>query len=356
MKKNNTLRLVVSFLLSLFALNAVASSIINGAGATFPYPLYSKWAQAYQQLTGVKLNYQPIGSGGGIKQIQAGTVDFGASDKPLPPNELQANKLVQFPAVIGGIVPIINLASAQNQPIKLSGALLAEIYLGEIKNWNNSKIEALNPGITLPNQLITVVHRSDGSGTTFLFTDYLSQINHSWKEKVGADTAVSWPVGVGGKGNEGVASYVQRIKGSIGYVEYAYARQTNFKVANLVNHAGHTVSPSLETFQAAATNANWSVKNYFGSSLNNQPGVNSWPIVGATFILLRKTQADPQKAQTILRYFDWAYQASGQEMAKQLDYVPLPAQLVTLIHDVWRTEIKTKDGQLIWSKADSSSI
>lgn len=326
---------------------AFADNNITGAGATFPYPLYVQWAQAYQKASGMQLNYQPIGSGGGINQIQANTVDFGASDKPLSNKELTQSQLVQFPTVIGGIAPVINLPGIANGQLKLNGALLADIYLGNITKWNDPKIAALNPGLTLPSLAITVVHRSDGSGTSFLFTDYLSKISPSWQQKVGADTAVAWPIGIGGKGNEGVASYVMRIKGSIGYVEYAYAQQNKLVYVVLVNKAGNAVLPTLQTFAEAATNANWSSSNNFSENLTDEPGANSWPIVGATFILMHAKQSNAQKALQVLNFFNWAY-TKGQQIATDMDYVALPSATIDLIHDAWKQQIKDANGNTVW--------
>ncbi|HVV68071.1 MAG TPA: phosphate ABC transporter substrate-binding protein PstS [Gammaproteobacteria bacterium] len=326
---------------------ATDSKIITGAGATFPYPLYVKWAEAYQKETSVQLNYQPIGSGGGIKQIQANTVDFGASDKPLSSDELKQNNLTQFPTVIGGVVPVINLPGIQSGQVKLSGNVLGDIYLGKIKNWNDPQISALNPGIQLPNTAITVVHRSDGSGTTFLFTDYLSKVNNNWKTQAGADTAVAWPTGIGGKGNEGVASYVQRIKGAIGYVEYAYAQQNKMVSVELKNKDGNLVNPSIDTFAAAAANAKWSSQTNFAEILTDEPGSQSWPIVGATFILMHTSEDNAEKAHDVLKFFDWAYQ-HGKQMAKDMDYVPLPEPTIDLIHAAWKENLKDQKGNPIW--------
>jgi len=266
---------------------------ISGAGATFPYPVYAKWAEAYNNKTGVKMNYQSIGSGGGIKQIKAKTVDFGASDAPLKAEELDKAGLMQFPMVMGGVVPVVNLPGIKPGGIKLTPALLADIYLGEIKHWNDKRIQAANPGVNLPSKRITVVHRSDGSGTTWIFTNYLTKVSKTWAGKVGNNKAVAWPAGVGGKGNEGVASYVSRIKGSIGYVEYAYALQNKMTYALLQNREGHFVAPTSEAFQAAAANADWSHAPGFYMVLTDQPGNDSWPITGATFILVYKSQAKP---------------------------------------------------------------
>ncbi len=313
------------------------TSLITGAGATFPYPLYVKWAQAYQAKTGISINYQPIGSGGGIQQIQAKTVDFGASDKPLTNIELSQSHLTQFPAVVGGVVTAINLPALANHTLILSGPILAEIYLGKITQWNDPKIQALNPGLVLPKQIITVIHRSDGSGTTFLFTHYLGEVSPEWKEHIGSDTAVAWPVGAGGKGNEGVTAYVQRIKGSIGYVEYAYARQNHLNFAQLQNRDGKTVTANLNSFQSAAAYAHWSPLNHFAEILTNEPGANSWPIVGATFILMNTPPVDTQKSTAVLRFFNWSFK-NGNDPATNLDYVPLPPNVVQIIQNNWQKE------------------
>jgi len=336
--------------LMLFTTSVFADIVITGAGATFPYPLYVKWAQAYKDETGTRLNYQPIGSGGGIKQITGKTVDFGASDKPLSADELEKGGLVQFPAVVGGIVPIVNLPGVADDNIVLSGFLLADIYLGNVKKWDDPKIKALNPTISLPDRNITVVHRSDGSGTTFLFTDYLAKVNEDWKENVGSNTAVSWPSGIGGKGNEGVTSYVQRVKGAIGYVEYAYAKQSGLPFVKLKNRAGQVVSPSIESFQAAAANAKWDSQTNFEEVLTDQPGANSWPIAGATFILMRREQTKPEIAEAALNFFDWSLEHGG-EMAIDLDYVPLPNAVIASIQQYWAENIKNLDGEPVWRNA-----
>lgn len=322
---------------------------ITGAGATFPYPIYAKWAESYNVKTNVKLNYQSIGSGGGIKQITNKTVDFGASDKPLKPEELEKAGLTQFPTVVGGIVPVINLPGVGNGQLHLNGPVLADIYLKKITKWNDEAIKALNPSLALPDSAITVVHRSDGSGTSFVFTNYLSKVSKEWATKVGADTAVSWPTGLGGKGNEGVASYAQRIKGSIGYVEYAYAKQNNLPYASMQNRDGETVDPSIESFQSAAQYAEWDKAPGFYEILTNEPGKATWPIVGATFILMQKVQDKPENAKEVLKFFDFAYK-SGSLSAKALDYVPMPAAVVTLIQTSWKNNIKAKDGSAIWTQ------
>ena len=320
---------------------------LTGAGATFPYPIYAKWADAYKAQTGVGLNYQSIGSGGGIKQIKAGTVDFGASDMPLTSQELDQDSLMQFPAIVGGVAPVVNLEGVAPGQLKLTGPALADIYLGKIKNWNDPALVALNPDVKLPATAITVVRRADGSGTTFLFTDYLSMVSTEWKSRVGTGTSVAWPTGVGGKGNEGVAAYVQRIKGAIGYVEFAYAQKNKMAHALMKNQAGQWASPGQEGFAAAAGNARWDKAPGFYELLTDQPGAKSWPITGASFILLRKTAADPGKTLAVLNFFAWAFK-SGQQMAVELDYVPMPDSVVKLIDSAWRAQIKTQGGQAIW--------
>jgi phosphate transport system substrate-binding protein len=320
---------------------------ITGAGATFPYPVYSKWADAYKKNTGIGLNYQSIGSGGGIKQISAKTVDFGASDMPLTPDVLKEKGLMQFPTVIGGVVPVVNLEGVASGSLKLDGATLADIYLGKITKWNDPAIAALNKGLALPDQAITVVHRSDGSGTSFIFTNYLSKVSPAWESSVGVGTSVAWKAGTGGKGNEGVASYVQRIKGSIGYVEYAYALQNHMNHVSLKNLDGNYVQPEASAFQAAAAGADWNKAPGFYLLLTNQAGKNSWPIAGATFILMYKVQDKPATAKEVLKFFAWSY-AHGSKMASDLDYVPLPASLVKLIHKEWKSQIKTAAGKSVW--------
>lgn len=320
---------------------------ITGAGATFPYPLYAKWAEAYKAKTGTGMNYQSIGSGGGIKQIKAKTVDFGASDMPLKAEELEKDGLTQFPAVIGGVVPVVNVEGIKPGEIKITGPLLADIFLGKIAKWNDPQLVALNPGVKLPDALITSVHRSDGSGTTFLFADYLSKISPEWKTKVGAGTALSWPAGVGGKGNEGVAAYVQRLKGSIGYVEFAYAKKNKMSHLAVRNKDGKFVQPDDSTFQAAAANADWSKAPGFYLVLTEQPGAQSWPITGASFILMHKSQADAAKGKQVLAFFDWAYQ-NGGKMAADLDYVSMPASVVKLIQSSWKANVKDASGKAVW--------
>ncbi len=328
---------------------AVNASAINltGAGATFPYPIYAKWADTYKTQTGINLNYQSIGSGGGIKQIIARTVDFGASDMPLKPEELEKNGLMQFPAVMGGVVPVINVPGITAGQLKLDGKVLADIFLGKITKWNDPALMALNVGTKLPNETITVVHRSDGSGTTFIFTNYLSKVSPEWKSAVGEGTAVSWKAGTGGKGNEGVASYVQRIKNSIGYVEYAYALQNKMTYAQLKNHDGQFVKPDDTSFKAAAANADWEKAPGFYELLTNEPGKESWPITGATFILMHKTQDKPETAKEVLKFFDWAY-SSGGKMAEALDYVPMPEKVQQLVRAAWKAQVKDSKGKTFW--------
>ncbi len=299
------------------SLMPAAALDISGAGATFPYPIYAKWADAYKKETGIGLNYQSIGSGGGIKQIQNKTVTFGASDMPLAPDQLNKDDLIQFPTVIGGDVPVVNLEGIKPGELKLDGPTLARIYLGEIKTWNDPAIAKLNPNAKLPSQAIVVVHRSDGSGTTFIWTDYLSKVSADWKKNVGANTSVEWPVGIGAKGNEGVANNVQNTKGSIGYVEYAYAKQNKLTTVNMINKDGKTVEPSSAAFQAAAASAKWDKADGFHVILTEQPGAASWPIAGATFILIHKQPKDPVAAAEALKFFAWAY-AKGDKMAEDL--------------------------------------
>ena len=330
---------------------STASAIdISGAGATFPYPIYAKWADAYKKETGVGLNYQSIGSGGGIKQIEAKTVVFGASDAPLPGSELDKNGLVQFPMVMGGIVPVLNLDGVSQGSLVLDGPTLAKIFLGQVKSWDDAAIKALNPGMTLPRQAIAVVHRSDGSGTTFNFTDYLAKVSADWKSKVGSATAVEWPVGIGAKGNEGVANNVAQTRGSLGYVEYAYAKQNKLNFTKMINKDGKTVAPASDTFQAAAANADWNSVPGYGVILSNQPGGQSWPMTAATFILIHKQPKDGPAAAEALKFFAWAY-AKGSKMAEELDFVPMPASVVNTIEGVWAKEIKDAGGKPLFAAA-----
>jgi len=335
----------------MLAASVVASSVlaadITGAGATFPYPIYAKWAESYKAATGNNMNYQSIGSGGGIKQIKAKTVDFGASDMPLTAAELKAAGLVQFPAIMGGVVPIVNLEGVAPGQLKFTGTLLADIYLGKIKQWNAPEIAKLNPGVTLPNVAITVVHRADGSGTTFLWTDFLSKTSPEFKSKVGSSTAVKWPAGVGGKGNEGVAANVQRIKGAIGYVEYAYAKKNKITHTQMQNRDGKFVQPDDASFKAAAAGAQWAKTPGFSVVLTNQPGKDSWPVTGASFILMHQNPSDAAKSKEVLKFFDWAY-ANGGAMATELEYVAMPAAVVKLVQAEWKKQIKDSSGKSIW--------
>ena len=338
----------VAAAMSVLAFSAHAADEVTGAGASFPAPIYSKWAEAYNKATGNKINYQSVGSGAGIKQINAKTVDFGASDMPLKDDELKTSGLMQFPTVIGGVVPVINVAGVKPGQLKLTGAVLADIYLGKVTKWNDAAITALNPGVTLPDAAISTVHRADGSGTSFIFTNYLSKVNAEWKSKVGEGTAVNWPSnGVGGKGNEGVSQYVQRLPNSIGYVEYAYAKQNKMDFVQLKNQAGSFVEPVEGAFKAAAAGADWTKSFY--QVLTDEPGKDSWPITGATFILMHTAQDKPAQATAVLKFFDWSY-ANGDKAAGELDYVPLPDSLKAAIHKAWDASIKDTAGKAIASK------
>ena len=320
---------------------------ISGAGATFPYPIYAKWADTYKKETGNGLNYQSIGSGGGIKQIKAKTVVFGASDMPLEPKDVSSSGLVQFPTVVGGDVPVVNLDGVNVGELVLDGTTLADIFLGKITKWDDAAIKKLNPAAKLTSQAIVVVHRSDGSGTTFIFTDYLSKVSADWKAKVGANTAVEWPTGIGAKGNEGVSNNVSQTKGSIGYVEYAYAKQNKMTSVNMINLDGKAVPANAAAFQAAAANADWAKSENFYVILTNQPGAASWPIAGATFILMHKVPVDAASSLEALKFFDWAY-AKGGKAAEELDYVPMPDAVVSQIKKVWAAEFKTADGKSLY--------
>jgi phosphate transport system substrate-binding protein len=320
---------------------------ISGAGATFPYPVYSKWADTYKKETGNGLNYQSIGSGGGIKQIIANTVTFGATDAPLKPEELEKNGLVQWPQVMGGIVPVVNIDGVSAGQLFIDGPSLAKIFLGEIKTWNDPALIKLNPGVTLPNQAIAVVHRSDGSGTSFNFTDYLSKVSPDWKSKVGAAAAVEWPLGLGAKGNEGVANTVANTKGAIGYVEYAYAKQNKMTYADMINHDGKRVAPTMQSFQAAAANADWANAPGYYQILTDQKGAASWPITAATFILVHKKPTDVVATTEALKFFSWAFK-NGAKDAEALDYIPMPDNVVGLIKKTWAKEITTADGKVVF--------
>jgi phosphate transport system substrate-binding protein len=320
---------------------------LSGAGATFPAPVYAKWAETYRAQTQIGLNYQAIGSGGGIKQIKAKTVDFGASDKPLKPEDLTAAGLFQFPTVVGGVVPVMNLPGVKPGQVKLSGSLLADIFLGAVTKWNDPRIKALNPSVPLPNLPITVVHRSDGSGTSFLFTSYLSLKNPTWASKVGGSDAVQWPTGLGGKGNDGVSAFVRQTIGSIGYVEYAYAKQNHMTFALMQNKQGAFVPPAAANFAAAAAHGDWSKAPGFYLLLLDQPGATSWPITGATFILVYKQQANATTGADVLKFFDWAYK-NGDPAAAALDYVPLPLPVKTMVRKAWVANIKGPNGQPVY--------
>ena len=317
---------------------------VTGAGATFPAPIYAKWADAYNKATGARINYQSIGSGAGIRQIKAKTVDFGASDMPLVDADLAKDGLIQYPTVIGGVVPVVNIKGITPGQVKLTGAVLGDIYLGKITKWNDAALTALNPGVPLPDDAIAVVRRADGSGTSFIFTNYLSKVNPEWKAKVGEGTAVNWPTGAGGKGNEGVSAFVQRLPNSIGYVEYAYAKQNKMSYVQMRNKDGAYVPPTDSAFKAAAAGADWAKSFY--QILTEQPGKDSWPITGATYILMYKQQDKPVNASNTLKFFDWAY-VNGDKMADDLDYVPLPATVKDLVRKQWADNLKDASGKAI---------
>jgi phosphate transport system substrate-binding protein len=329
---------------------SVSADDISGAGATFPYPIYAKWAEAYKAQTGIGLNYQSIGSGGGIKQIEAGTVTFGASDKPLEPAELKQNHLVQWPMVIGGVVPVVNIPGIKSGDLQLDGATLASIFLGDITRWNDPAIKKLNPSLNLPKLDIAPVTRSDGSGTNFLFTNYLSKVSPNFMQKVGANTSVQWPAGIGAKGNEGVANQTTQTSGAIGYVEYAFVKQTQKQTnplvyAKLANHEGKYIVPEAKAFQAAAGNADWARAEGYFLILTDQPGAGSWPITGASFILMHEDSKDTNSAAA-LKFFDWAYK-NGSKMAEDLDYVPIPDSVTKLVEKTWSTSLKV-GGMAVW--------
>ena len=334
---------LVATLMAVAGLGVAHAPEVTGAGATFPAPIYAKWASEYHKATGVKVNYQSIGSGGGIKQIDSKTVDFGASDMPQTDEVLKSKGQIQFPTVLGGVVPIINIKGIEPGQLKLTGALLGDIYLGKITKWNDAAIKALNPSLPLPDALISPVRRADGSGTSFIFTNYLSKVSPEWKSKVGEGTAVNWPLGTGGKGNEGVAAYVGRLPNSIGYVEYAYVKQNKMNYALVQNAAGNFVKPEDDSFKAAAAGADWSKSFY--QILTNQPGKEAWPISGATFILMHAKQDKPASATEVLKFFSWAYK-NGEKIAVDLDYVPMPKPVVTAIEKAWG-EIKDTSGKTI---------
>lgn len=333
--------------LTLLLTGVASAADLTGAGATFPFPIYSKWAEAYKAQTGIGLNYQSIGSGGGIKQTKAKTVDFGASDMPLKQEELDKEGLMQFPAIIGGVVPVVNIDGIQPGQLKLTPEIIANIHLGKITKWNDKAITEINPGITLPALNITVIHRADGSGTTFIWTNFLSKASADFQKAVGEGTAVKWPVGVGGKGNEGVAVQVQRIKGAFGYVEYAFAKRNKIAHAQLKNRDGNFVQPDDSTFKAATANADWANAPGMYLLLTWQNGKDAWPATGASFILMHKAQADALTGRAILKFFDWSFK-NGEQMSKELEYVHMPQDVIKLVQNKWRNELKGPDGNSIW--------
>jgi phosphate transport system substrate-binding protein len=346
--KHFNLAIAAGLAAAAFSFSVASAADISGAGATFPYPIYAKWAEAYKAETGVGMNYQSIGSGGGIKQITAKTVTFGASDMPLTVEQLDKIGLIQFPTVIGGDVPVVNLAGVKPGDITLDGPTLANIFLGKITKWDDPAIAKLNPDVKLPSDAIAVVHRSDGSGTTFIWTDYLSKVSDEWKSTVGANTSVEWPVGIGAKGNEGVANNVLNTKGSIGYVEYAYAKQNNMTFTKVVNKDGKAVAPEASAFQAAAANADWDGTPGYHVILTDEPGATTWPVSGATFILIYKQPADAAASAEALKFFAWAY-AKGDDMAAELAYVPMPDAVVESIKKLWASEVVGPDGKPIYA-------
>ncbi|KAA8727013.1 MAG: phosphate ABC transporter substrate-binding protein PstS [Ewingella americana] len=341
----NTVAGIVAATFSLTAMSAFAASNLTGAGGTFPAPVYAKWADAYQKATGNQVNYQGIGSSGGVKQIIAKTVDFGASDAPMKEEDLQKNGLFQFPTVIGGVVLAVNIPGIKSGQLTLDGATLGDIYLGKIKKWNDAAITKLNPGVKLPDTNIAVVRRADGSGTSFVFTSYLTKVSSEWKDKIGAGSTVNWPVGLGGKGNDGVAAFVQRLPGSIGYVEYAYAKQNNLAYTKLVDADGKSISPTEASFSAAAKGADW--KKTFAQDLTNQKGDNAWPISSTTFILVYKEQANAANGAEVLKFFDWSYK-NGGKLTTDLDYATLPESVVEQVRAAWKSNIKDSSGKALY--------
>jgi len=321
---------------------------ISGAGATFPFPIYAKWAEAYRKETGTTVTYRPVGSSEGIRQIQDKEVTFGASDMPLNAADLERDELVQFPTVVGGIVAVVNVEGIKSGELALDGPTLARIFLGEIRTWNHAALRKLNPGTKLPSQPIVVVRRSDGSGTTFVFTDYLAKMSQEWRSRIGSITSVEWPVGIGARGNEGVVGAVARTKGAIGYVEYAYAKQNRLAYTTLTNKAGKAVAPTIASFAAAAGNANWDAAPGFGVILTNESGAETWPVTSATFVLMRKQPSDPAAASAALKFFDWVY-ANGGNMAEELDYVPMPAGVAGAVRKLWATQIKDASGAPVYA-------
>ncbi len=339
--------LMLSILMSAASVGTVHAANITGAGSSFAFPIFSKWADTYGKKTGVKINYQSIGSGAGVKQATEKTVDFGATDKPLSPADLAAKGLIQFPAVVGGVVLVVNLKGITAGQLKLNGSLLADIYLGKITQWNDPALVTLNPSLKDVKTDITVVRRADGSGTTFIFTNYLSKVSSTWKSKVGNDSTVQWPESVAGKGNAGVASYVQRISGSIGYVEYAYAKQNKLAYTQLQNREGLYVMPDDTTFQAAAEFADWAKAPAFGEVLTNEPGKTSWPITGATFVVIQKKTDKPESTKEVLKFFEWTFK-NGAPEAALLDYVPIPPNVANLIEASWKADVKDVSGKAMW--------
>ncbi len=337
----------MAFALAGVSLAAQAQQQITGAGATFPAPVYTKWGEAAKTAIGIQLNYQAIGSGGGQNQILNRTVDFGASDAPMDASKLQTGNLLQFPTVMGAVVPIVNIPGVEIDKLKLTGTVLADIYLGKITKWNDPAIAKMNEGLALPNLTIAPIYRADGSGTSFVYTSYLSAVSPEWKDKVGAATSVSWPAGSGAKGNDGVAATVRNTKGGLGYVENAYATQNKLVTAQLQNKAGHFVAPTMDAFTAAAANGDWTHAQNFAVSLVNQPGDTSWPIVSPTFILLAKNPADATRSAAVLKFFDWAYK-NGTAIAKELEYIPLPAKVQDSVRAAWKSEVKGPDGKAIY--------
>ncbi|MBV9653274.1 MAG: phosphate ABC transporter substrate-binding protein PstS [Acetobacteraceae bacterium] len=326
---------------------AAGAQQITGAGATFPAPVYAKWAEAAKGAIGIELNYQAIGSGGGQNQILNRTVDFGASDAPMDPSKLQSGNLLQFPTVMGAVVPIVNIPDVAQDKLKLTGDVLAQIFLGTITKWNDPKIAALNPDLKLPNLAIAPVHRADGSGTTYVFTTYLSAVNADWKDQVGASTSVNWPAGAGARGNDGVAATTKNTRGGIGYVENAYATQNKLVTTQLKNKDGQFTVPSMDAFTAAAGNGDWTHAQNYAVNLIDQPGAKSWPIVSATFIILPKDPKNADRGKAVVKFFDWAY-TSGDDIARQLEYIPLPSAVKQLVREAWKTEVKGPDGKPVF--------
>ena len=347
MKIKHMFKTMIAGAATAMAMSSAFAADVTGAGATFPYPIYAKWAESYKAATGVGMNYQSVGSGAGIKQIKAKTVDFGASDMPLKAADLDEAGLMQFPAIMGGVVAVVNVEGVNPGQLKLTGPVLADIYLGKITKWNAAEIVALNPGVNLPAADITVVHRADSSGTSFLFTDYLSKVNPDFQQKIGAGTSVKWAVGVGGKGNEGVAANVQRIKGSIGYVEWAYAKKNKLSHTQLKNKDGQFLQPDDENFKAAAASAEWTKTPGFAVVLTDTAGKNSWPITGVSYILMHKTQADATKGKEVVKFFDYAFK-NGAAAAAELDYVPMPPSVVKLVQGAWKAQLKDASGNAIY--------